>query len=110
MQVSVKLVVFKHPEWEPCCSYFPELEYFFGRGDSVEKCVECIKNNLLWELQNRFKLRKLKIRGWEVSKNSIIVPKFTDEEAVTLTEESYEIKIPEFQIVVINVEVPEVSD
>ena len=36
--VSVKLVVFKHPEptrWDTYCSYCPELQYFFGRGETV---------------------------------------------------------------------------
>jgi len=109
MNVTVKVVVFKHPEptrWGIYCSYCPELEYFFGRGDSVEKVIDNVKENLIEELKNRNAYRNLKIMNWEISENSIIPPKFTDEEAINLAEESYELHIEHPQIIEINVEVP----
>lgn len=106
MQVAVKLVIFWHCEWDKYCSYCPELHFFFGRGDTIEKCVLVVREELLDELKGRLKYTNLKVRNWQVSENSIIPPTFTDEQAVKLAEENYELSIPEHQIVEINVEVP----
>lgn len=107
--VSVKLVVFKHPEptrWDTYCSYCPELQYFFGRGETVNDVVEQVRQTLLEELQNRNAYKNLHNLGWNITDTSIKVPIFTDEEAVSLTEQSYEITISNYQIVKIDVEIP----
>jgi hypothetical protein len=108
MHVSVKLVVFEHPTWsDKYCSYCPELQYFFGRGSTIATVIERVKDNLIWELKGRLHYRNLKIRDWQITENSVIPPTFTDEEAVALTEKSYEMNITDYQIIVINVEVPQ---
>lgn len=110
MRVKVKLVVFRHPEpakWGTYCSYCPELQYFFGRGETEKAVVDSVKTYLLQELYHRERYANLKICGWEITKDSIKVPTFTEEEAVRLTEESYELKINEYKILEIDVEVPE---
>lgn len=107
--VSVKLVVFKHPEparWDTYCSYCPELQYFFGRGETVNEVVEQVHQTLLEELQNRNAYKNLHNLGWNITDTSIKVSIFTDEEAVSLTEQSYEVTISNYQIVKIDVEVP----
>ena len=109
--VSVKLVVFKHPEparWDTYCSYCPELQYFFGRGETVNEVVEQVHQTLLEELQNRNAYKNLHNLGWNITDTSIKVPIFTDEEAVRLTEQSYSTKIVEPQIIVVDVEVPNI--
>ena len=108
-KVSVKLVVFEHPEparWDTYCSYCPELQYFFGRGETVNEVVEQVHQTLLEELQNRNAYKNLHNLGWNITDTSIKVPIFTDEEAVSLTEQSYEVTISNYQIVKIDVEVP----
>lgn len=107
--VSVKLVVFKHPEpakWDTYCSYCPELQYYFGRGETVNEVVKQVRQTLLEELQNRNDYKNLQNLGWEIAENSIKVPIFTDEEAIRLSEQSYEITISNYQIIKIDVEVP----
>ena len=109
MKVKVTLVVFEHPnptEWDRYCSYCPELWDFFGRGDTIQQCIDWVQTNLEEELQNRNKYRNLKIRNWVYDNNCAIPPIFTHDEAVKLTEKSYEIDIPEYQIFELYAEVP----
>lgn len=108
-KVSVKLVVFKHPEparWDTYCSYCPELQYFFGRGETVNEVVEQVRQTLFEELQNRNAYKNLQNLGWEITDTSIKVPIFTNEEAVSLTEQSYGIKISNPIIIEIDVKIP----
>lgn len=56
MRVKVKLVVFRYPEpakWGTYCSYCPELQYFFGRGETEKAVIENVKTYLLQELYHR---------------------------------------------------------
>lgn len=110
MNVTVKVVVFKNtnrPDRKLYCSYCPELEYFFGDGNTIEEVLNDVKKILIRELKNRFKYRNLKIRNWEISENSIIPPKFTDEEAVELTKDLYELpKLENMSVNEISVNVP----
>lgn len=111
--VSVKLVVFKHPEparWDTYCSYCPELQYFFGRGETVNVVINDVRNHLLVELSHRLRYVNLKNCGWEVSENSAKPPIFADDEAIRLTEKSYGIKISNYQIIKIDVELPPIRD
>ena len=110
MQVTVKLVVFWHPDQNQYCSYCPELKFFFGRGATIHTCIDKVRANLLWELRGRLKYRNLKIRNWQVSENSIIPPTFTNEQAVKRTEQSYEMTITDYQIVEITVDAPKPTD
>lgn len=86
--------------------YCSELQYFFGRGETVNEVVEQVRQTLLEELQNRNAYKNLHNLGWKITDTSIKVPTFTDAEAVSLTEQSYEITISNYQIVKIDVEVP----
>lgn len=107
MDVSVKLVVFYHHGQGKYCSYSPELKCFNARAATVAEVIHLFTHEyLLWELENRFYAVNLYKRSWEITEDSVIPPTFTDEEAVKLTEKSYEIKIKEYQIEVINVKVP----
>jgi hypothetical protein len=108
MKVTVKLVVFWHERYNEYCSYCPEIKCPMVRKDTIKEVINHFtKEYLLWELQNRNIRRNLKNYKWIYEGTSIIPPKFTDEEAVILTEKSYELELSEYQIVVINVELPE---
>ena len=109
MRVKVKLVVFRHPEpakWGTYCSYCPEIKDFFGRGETVEDVVLIEKQRLFTLLCNRFKYKNLQKLGWTITENSVIPPIFTPEEALFLTEESYNLKLDNYKILEIDVEVP----
>jgi hypothetical protein len=107
MEVSVKLVVFWNHEQGRYCSYCPELRCVFGKGETVQKVVQIVREDyLLWELRNRFWQINLWRRGWKITENSVIPPIFTDEEAVKRAKEVYGPLIVDHQIVVIHVEVP----
>ena len=109
MEIKVKLVVFEHPdpaEWDRYCSYCPELIDFFGRGDTIQHCINWVQRHLEEELKKRDKYKNLKLRNWTYDNNSANPPIFTDEEAVKLTEESYELKLSEYQIFELHAEVP----
>lgn len=111
MKVTVKLVVFEHPnpaEWHRYCSYCPEIQCFFGRGETVEATIEKFKTDyLVQELSLRNMSTNLKYYGWDISENSLIPPTFTDEEALQLTMKSYELPhLVNVEIFSIHVEVP----
>ncbi len=111
MNVTVKVVVFKNtnrPHRKFYCSYCPELRYFFGTGDTIEEVLEMIKaKSLLWELGYRILSNNLQRRGWIISENSIIPPKFTNDEAVELTKKLYKLSQLEYlKIIELNVEAP----
>lgn len=108
--VSVKLVVFKTAEEGLFCGYSPELTYFVNDKTSKNDVVQTVKRHLNQELCHRLRYKNLKIRGWEVSENSVKPPIFADEEIVSLAEQLYETKIIEPQIIVVNVELPETKN
>jgi hypothetical protein len=111
MNVSVKLVVFEHPnpaEWHRYCSYCPAIKTSFGRAETVKEVLRIVREDyLIWELGYRIISTNLPKRGWIINENSIIPPTFTDEEALELTKKSYELQqLVNAQIFVLNVEVP----
>jgi hypothetical protein len=109
MQVSVKLVVFWHYIQEQYCSYCPALQCSFGRGKTIEKCTQIVRDKyLLWYLKTRKKYTNLQHYGWQVTDNEVIPPIFSNEECVQLTEHSYEMKIEQYQIIEIHVELPKI--
>lgn len=108
-KVSVKLVVFKHPEparWDTYCSYCPATCDFCACGNSVIEVVEKFKKTLFVDLQNRLAYRNMKNWGWQVSENSAIPPIFADEYLVTETERIFEVTIKEPIIINVDVELP----
>lgn len=111
MRVQVKVAVFRTDTnvWGyEYCSYCPATNYPFGRGVSVEEVIADVQSHLLKLLCHRNIYRNLQNLGWEFTDTSIKVPTFTDEEAVRLTEQSYSTKIVEPQIIVVDVEVPNI--
>ena len=107
--VKIKVVVFEHPQpevWGKYCGYCPETQNFQSRGNTIDEVLEVVKHHLYLDLCHRFKYTNLQNLGWEITENSIKVPIFADEEAVRLTERSYELKLDKFQILEIYVEVP----
>lgn len=113
MRVQVKLVVFSTDKnkWKySYCSYCPAINYFFGRGETIQKVVADVQSHLLEFLCHRFIYKNLQNCGWEISENLIKPPIFADEELIRLTEYSYEEKILEYKIVELDVEVPIVPE
>lgn len=107
--VSVKLVVFKHPEparWDTYASYCPATSNFCSCGQSVSEVVEIFKKSLIRDLQNRLAYKNMKIWGWEVSENSAKPPIFTDEYIVHRAEQIFEVTIKEPIIINVDVELP----
>lgn len=109
MEISVKVVVFEHPEPQTFgnyCGYCAANGYFCS-GANVGDISDRVKDVISLELQQREKypVHLLKF-GWEITKNSIKVPIFTDEELVQRAESSYVLKIDNPIIVEINVELP----
>lgn len=107
--VSVKLVVFKHPEparWDTYASYCPATKDFCACGNSVTEVVEKFKKILFVDLQNRIAYKNMKNWGWEVSENSAKPPIFADEYLVSETERMFEVTIKEPIIITIDVELP----
>ena len=84
----------------------PALRYFVDNKKSAEEVLSVINRHFVQELTHRLRYKNLKIRGWEVSENSVKPPTFTDEKIVSLTEQLYEIRIVEPKIVALNVELP----
>jgi len=108
MKVEVKLVVFFNKEYygkEAYCCYCPALRAFYT-DKTFNVCVDYIRGRLIRELEHRIHYKNLKILGWEVSENSAKPPIFADEDAVLLTERSYEVKIKEPIIIKVDVELP----
>lgn len=68
--------------------------------------ISIIRKHLYLDLCHRFKYKNLQNLGWKITDTSIKVPTFTDEEAIRLTEQLYEIKISNYQIIELDVEVP----
>lgn len=107
--VSVKLVVFRHPEparWDTYASYCPATHNFCARGKSLAQVLAFFKEMLYRELQNRMYFDNLKNYGWEVSENSAKPPTFADEYLVSETERMFEVTIKDPIIITINVELP----
>lgn len=107
--VKIRAIVFEHPEpqiFGKFCGYCPATNNFEGRGNSIKDVLTIIRKHLYLDLCHRFKYKNLQNLGWEITNNSIKVPTFTDEEAVRLAEQSYEIKISNPIIIEIDVEVP----
>jgi hypothetical protein len=108
MEVTVKLVVFWHPEKVEYCSACPEIYCSLVMRDTIENVVSDFTDVYLKGYIAQLNINPFwKKYGWQITENSVIPPTFTDEEAVKFTEESYERSITEYQIVRINVEVPE---
>lgn len=93
--VSVKLVMFNqktiHEEGD-YCGYCPALGAFHVMT-SFEKLLSYMQDRLERDLTGRLHYKNLKLRGWEVSKNSAKPPIFADEELVKRTEKIFAIKI-----------------
>ena len=109
MEVTVKIVVFKHsnPEkWDIYASYCPATRNYCCKGKTVEEVVGKFEKMLLEDLRNRLAYRNMKIWGWKVDENSAIPPIFADEELVTQTNWIFETTIVEPQIIEVNVELP----
>ena len=108
-KISVKIVVFEHPEpqkWGKYCGYCAETNDFQGRGKTIEEVVSMIRKHLLFDLRHRFQYDTLQNLGWEITNDSIKAPSFTPEEAVKLTEVSYEVKLKYYQIIEVHVRIP----
>ena len=63
MRVSVKLVVFRHPEparWDTYASYCPATNNFCAFGKSVSEVVKKFEKILLRDLQNRLTYKNMK--------------------------------------------------
>ena len=109
MRVSVKLVVFRHPEparWDTYASYCPATNNFCAFGNSISEVVEKFKKILLRDLQNRRAYQNMKNWGWKVSENSAIPPIFTDEYMLQETERIFGVTIIEPLIISVDVELP----
>lgn len=97
--VKIRVIVFEHPEpqiFGKFCGYCPSTNNFEGRGNSIKDVLTVIRKHLYLDLCHRFKYKNLQNLGWEITNNSIKVPTFTDEEAIRLTEQLYEIKISNY--------------
>ncbi len=108
-KVSVKLVVFKHPEparWDVYASYCPATHNFCASGKSISEVVEKFRLMLIRDLKNRLAYVNMKNWGWEVSENSAKPPIFADEYLVSETERMFEVTIKEPIIITVDVELP----
>lgn len=108
-KVSVKLVVFKHPEparWDTYASYCPATRNFCAYGKSVSEVVEMFEKMLIRELENRMFFVNFKNWGWEVSENSAKPPIFADEYLISETERMFEVTIKDPLIITVDVELP----
>lgn len=107
--VSVKLVVFLHPEptrWDVYASYCPATHNFCARGKSISEVQTYFEKMLIRELENRMFFDNFKNWGWEVSENSAKPPIFADEYLISETERMFEIKIKDPLIITVDVELP----
>lgn len=111
-RVQVKLVVFptNKNEWNNNYrSYCPAIRDFCARGNTIPEVIKYAEMRLKEELQDRVSYNTLEKCGWKVSENSVIPPIFADEELVLQTEYCFGIKISNYQIIEIGVEVPDKS-
>lgn len=111
-RVQVKLVVFptNKNEWNNnYCSYCPAIRDFCARGNTIPEVIKYAEMRLKEELQDRVSYNTLEKCGWKVSENSAIPPIFADEELVLQTECCFGIKISNYQIIELDVEVPDKS-
>lgn len=108
-KVSVKLVVFKHPEparWDVYASYCPATRNFCACGKSVSEVVDKFKSMLIRDLKNRLAFVNMKNYGWEVGENLAKPPIFVDEYLVSETERMFEVTIKDPIIITVDVELP----
>lgn len=108
-RVSVKLVVFKHPEparWDDYASYCPATHNCCARGKSVAEVITYFEKMLIRELENRMFFDNFKNWGWEVSENSAKPPIFAEEYLISETERIFEVKIKDPLIITVDVELP----
>lgn len=108
-RVSVKLVVFKHPDaarWDTYASYCPATHNFCARGKTVAEVISYFEQMLVRELENRMFFVNFKNWGWEVSENSAKSPNFADEYLISETERIFEVAIKDPQIITVDVELP----
>ncbi len=107
--VSVKLVVFRHPEparWDTYASYCPATHNYCARGKTVTEVIAYFEKMLIRELENRMFFVNFKNWGWEVSENSAKPPIFADEYLISETERMFEVEIKDPLIITVNVELP----
>lgn len=107
--VSVKLVVFRHPEparWDVYASYCPATHNFCCRGKSVPEVLAMFEKMLIRHLENRMFFDNLTDFGWDVSENSAKPPIFADEYLISETERMFELKIKDPLIITVDVELP----
>lgn len=107
--VSVKLVVFKHPNparWDTYASYCPATHNYCARGKSIPEVVEMFEKMLIRGLENRMFFVNFKNWGWEVSENSAKPPIFADEYLISETERMFEVTIKDPLIITVDVELP----
>ncbi len=108
-RVSVKLVVFKHPDaarWDTYASYCPATHNFCARGKSVAEVIAYFEKMLIRELENRMFFDNFINWGWEVSENSAKPPIFADEYLISETERMFEVTIKEPILITVDVELP----
>lgn len=107
--VSVKLVVFRHPNparWDTYASYCPATHNLCCRGKSIAEVIAMFEKMLIRELENRMFFVNCKNWGWEVSENSAKPPIFADECLISETERMFEVTIKDPLIITINVKLP----
>lgn len=107
--VSVKLVVFRHPNparWDTYASYCPATHNLCARGKTVAEVIAYFEKMLIRELENRMFFVNFKNWGWVVSDNSAKPPIFADEYLISETERIFEVTIKDPLIITVNVELP----
>lgn len=108
-KVSVKLVVFLHPEparWDTYASYCPATHNICARGKTVVEVVAYFEKMLIRELENRMFFVNFKKWGWKVSENSAKPPIFADDYLISETERMFEVTIKDPLIITVDVELP----
>lgn len=108
-KISVKFVVFKHPEptkWDVYASYCPATHNFCASGNSIPDVIEVFKKMLYRELQNRLAYVNMTNYGWKVGEDYAKPPIFADEYLVSETERVFEVEIKEPIIITVDVELP----
>ena len=108
-KVSVKLVVFRHPnpeKWDVYASYCPAARNYCSRGKTIPEVEDMFRTMLIRELENRMFFDNFKFYGWEVSENSAKPPIFADEYLVSETERIFEVTIKDPIIITVDVELP----
>ena len=113
MRVTIKIAVFKHPNTTMRHLYYAYCPAFnmIGAGETVDYAVKEIERRLILLLEHRGKYPSyFKGFGWEITKDSIKVPTFTDEYAIKETKRIYEVENIEPQIIETNVELPPIRE